>query len=119
VRKFCSQEGSVDADVRTFWCKNIGFFEIYDVSAQTRGLSRGHFADRGINFSRYCADALYGRPLIMDVGAKSSAATKKHTMMGQKYFKEGQTSVWGEYTKYNKINSNSENFREGKNILNK
>jgi len=34
-------------------------------------------------------------------------------MVGQKYFKEkrAQTSVWGEkYTKYNKINNNSENF---------
>jgi len=37
-------------------------------------------------------------------------------MGGQKYFKGRgeQTSVWGEYTKYNKINSNSENFRAGK-----
>jgi len=25
-------------DVRTFWCKNLGFFEIYGVSARTRGL---------------------------------------------------------------------------------
>jgi len=42
-----------------------------------------------------------------------SAATRKHTMVGQKYFKgEGQT-----YTKYNKINNNSENFRRGGRLL--
>jgi len=29
-------DGSSDADVRTFWCKNIGFFEICGVSARTR-----------------------------------------------------------------------------------
>jgi len=28
--------GSSDADVRTFWWKNIGFFEIYGMSARTR-----------------------------------------------------------------------------------
>jgi len=32
--------GVLDADVRTFWCKNFGFFELYGVSAQTR---RGGF----------------------------------------------------------------------------
>jgi len=42
-----------------------------------------------------------------------SAATRKHTVVGQKYFKgEGQTRVWGQkYTKYNNINNNLENFR--------
>jgi len=25
------------ADVRIFWCKNVGFFEIYGVSARTKG----------------------------------------------------------------------------------
>jgi len=29
--------GSSDTDVRTFWCKNIGFFEVYAVSTRTRG----------------------------------------------------------------------------------
>jgi len=46
-----------------------------------------------------------------------SAATRKHTMVGQKYFKErGQTSVMEgqKYTTYNKINNNSENFRRSK-----
>jgi len=39
--------------------------------------------------------------------------------MGQKYFKGGQTSVWRAktYTKYNKINNNSENFRRGARLL--
>jgi len=30
---------SLDADVRTFWCKNLEYFEIYGVSARTRGVS--------------------------------------------------------------------------------
>jgi len=44
------------------------------------------------------------------------AETKKHIIMGQKYFKgEGKRTFKGEdkrakYTKYNKINNNSENF---------
>jgi len=52
-----------------FGAKNFGFFEIYIVSARTRGegdLSQcGHFAKKGggVNFSRFCADVLYGRPL--------------------------------------------------------
>jgi len=29
-------KGFQDADVRTFWCKIIGFFEFYGVSARTR-----------------------------------------------------------------------------------
>jgi len=44
--------------------KNCGFFEIYDVSEQTRGLSQcGHFWDKVVNFSRFCADVFYGWPL--------------------------------------------------------
>jgi len=31
------KDGSLDADVRTFWCKDFRFFKIYGVSAQTRG----------------------------------------------------------------------------------
>jgi len=37
VRTFFGQEGSSDADICTIWWKNFGFFEIYGVSAQTRG----------------------------------------------------------------------------------
>jgi len=57
VRTFCRQGGSSDADVRTFWGKTFGFFEIYGMSAQTKELR--------VNFSRFCADVLYGRPLII------------------------------------------------------
>jgi len=50
--------------------KNFGFFEIYGVTAWTkgRGLSQcGYFADKGerANFSRFCADVFYGRPLTI------------------------------------------------------
>jgi len=64
------EEGSSDADVRIFGEKNLGFFEIYCMSTQTRGeeVSQcGHFADKwggqGVNFFRFCANVLYGRPL--------------------------------------------------------
>jgi len=30
------QGGSSKADVRSFWCKNFRFFDIYGVSARTR-----------------------------------------------------------------------------------
>jgi len=46
--------------------KNPGIFEIYDVSARTRGeLSQcEHFSDKErVNFSRFYADVFYGRPL--------------------------------------------------------
>jgi len=33
----CGQGGSLDAHVRTFWHKNVGFFEIYGVSARKKG----------------------------------------------------------------------------------
>jgi len=44
------------------------------------------------------------------------ATTRKHTKVGQKYFKRGMANVHLEqkYTKYNKINNNSENFRWAK-----
>jgi len=50
-----------------FDAKNRKFFEIYGVSAWTRerGLSQcGHFSNKGINVPRFCANVLYGRPLI-------------------------------------------------------
>jgi len=52
-----------------FCAKNFGFFKIYCVSARIRGekgLNQcGHFSDKreGVNFSRFCADVFYGRPL--------------------------------------------------------
>jgi len=36
VRTFFGQGGSLDADIRTFWRKNFGFFKIYGVFAWTR-----------------------------------------------------------------------------------
>jgi len=52
-----------------FGAINLGFFEIYDVSAQTRGEGvkpvRSFFGQGGggVNFSRFCADVFYGRSL--------------------------------------------------------
>jgi len=51
-----------------FGTKIIGFFLIY-VSARTMGGGEGASADilrtkgEGVNFSQFCADVLYGRPL--------------------------------------------------------
>jgi len=53
-----------------FGAKTFRFFEIYDVFTQTKG--RGiepvqTFCGQGgevVNFSRFCADILYGRPLM-------------------------------------------------------
>jgi len=55
--------GSSDADVHTFWCKNL----IYGVSARTRekGVEQCEQGAKGVNFSRFCADVFYGRPLIV------------------------------------------------------
>jgi len=50
-----------------FGAKNFEFFEIYGMSAQARGVDRAN-ADNlrtggeGVNFSRFCAKAFYGRP---------------------------------------------------------
>jgi len=38
-----------------FGAKKFGLFEIYRVSARTRG--------EGVNFARFYADVFYGRPL--------------------------------------------------------
>jgi len=59
IKDVRNQGGSSDVDIRTFWRKKFGLFEIYGVSARTRGrvepvrtrgrrLSQcGHFADKG------------------------------------------------------------------------
>jgi len=49
VRTFFGQgrRGSSDAGVRTFWCKNSEFFEIYRVSAQKGGRRGWASADKG------------------------------------------------------------------------
>jgi len=63
-------KGSLDADVRTIWCKNIGFFQnLWCVRSNKGELGQsGHFWTRemvGSIFSRFCADVLYGRPLMI------------------------------------------------------
>jgi len=49
--------------------KRFRFFEIYGVFARTRGVEPVRtFCGQGgrlVNFSRFCADAFYGRPLII------------------------------------------------------
>jgi len=46
-----------------FGVKKSGFFEIYDMSARTRGLSQcGHFADKE-GGGQFCAKVFNGRPL--------------------------------------------------------
>jgi len=51
-----------------FGAKNFGFFEIYDVPAQTRRVEPVRtFCGQGgeeVNFSRFCADVFHGRPLM-------------------------------------------------------
>jgi len=72
VRTFFGQEGSSYMNSAHFSAKNIGFFEIYGVSARTRGWGvepvRTFFGQGGrrsnVNFLRFCADVLYGRPLM-------------------------------------------------------
>jgi len=50
-------------EVRTFWCKNNGIFEIYDMSARTRGVEPVQIffrqERRGQFFAIFC-----GRPLL-------------------------------------------------------
>jgi len=64
--------GSSDADVRTFWYKNLRIFRnLWCVRTDKGGgrLSKcGHFANKGegVNFSRFCADVIYGRPLSVN-----------------------------------------------------
>jgi len=55
-------KGFFSADVRTFWFKIFGFFEIYSVSARTRRVGVEPVrtfcrqGGRGLNFSRFCVD---------------------------------------------------------------
>jgi len=73
VRTFYRQGegGSLDAVIRSFWCKKYGFFENNSVFALrtdkvgVRMSQCGHFADKRVwvNFSQFCADIFYGRPL--------------------------------------------------------
>jgi len=51
---FFEKEDSSDTDVRTFWCKTLRILRI---------MVRPHGQGRGVNYSRFCADVLYRRPL--------------------------------------------------------
>jgi len=64
--------GSSDVDVRKFWCKNYRIFRNLSCVRTNKGeegLSQfGHFTDMGegeVNFSRFWADVVYGRPLML------------------------------------------------------
>jgi len=66
---FCRQGGFFRCGRSHFLAQNVGFFEIYRLSAWTRGEDGWASADilrtrgEGVNFSRFCADVFYGRPL--------------------------------------------------------
>jgi len=53
-----TREGSTDADIRTFWSKKFGFFEVFGVSTRPR--------DVGVNVSRFFADVFY-KPLNANI----------------------------------------------------
>jgi len=56
-----------DMDVRSFWCKKTSDLSKFMVCPHEQGGLKqcGHFADKreGVNFSRFCADVFYRRPL--------------------------------------------------------
>jgi len=61
MQTLCGQGGSLDEDVRIFWCKKLQIF----VSARKgREEVERTFKNMGINFSRFFADVFYGRSLI-------------------------------------------------------
>jgi len=65
---FSNKEGSSDADDRTFWCINFGFFEIYVVSARAIRrfeLPRTFFGQEGRSvsfFANMCERLLWMAP---------------------------------------------------------
>jgi len=69
-RQFADKGGRLfsDADIHTFWCKSIGFFEIYGVIARTRGVELvwtfcGQ-EKRGLIFANLCRRPLWTAPYI-------------------------------------------------------
>jgi len=54
--------------------KKFGFFKIFGVSARTRRVEpvQTFYRREGVNFSRFCADVLYGRPLLENCSIKLS-----------------------------------------------
>jgi len=65
----CGQGGkgsSSDADVRTFWCKKLRIFRnLWCVRTGREG---------GGNFSRFCADVLYGQALMIKISQTVSSS---------------------------------------------
>jgi len=71
---FTDKEGSSDADVRIFWCKNFGFFEIYGVSERTRGIElvRTLFEQGGGQFfAILCGRPLWAAPKVFQYSART------------------------------------------------
>jgi len=62
VWTFCRYEVVLKMQTSTlFGAKYLGFFEVYDMCAQSGELRQyGHFADK---WSQFCADIFYGWPL--------------------------------------------------------
>jgi len=67
-------------DVRTFWCKNFGFFKNYGASARTRGRGLSqceHFADKeemGQFFENLCGRLLWTVPYQSKAASKAFQA---------------------------------------------
>jgi len=65
VQTFADNGGSLDADFRTFWHKNLRNLWYVRMKKGGGGLSSADIfrkGGRGVNFSRYYADVFYGRP---------------------------------------------------------
>jgi len=68
VHKRCSQSGwrgLSDADVRTFWCELSKVMMCRMDKERGRLSQYGYFSDKWVNFSRFCANVFYGRPLAL------------------------------------------------------
>jgi len=66
---------SSDADAALFEAKNFGFFEIYGVSALTRGKGLNQCGQgEEVNFSRFCATSFVDIPLrfVAKIGPSNS-----------------------------------------------
>jgi len=62
-----SGEGVLQMWMSALFCtKNSRFFEIYGMPARTRGVDPMWTRREGVNFSRFCADVFYGRPLTVN-----------------------------------------------------
>jgi len=74
--------------------QNLRFFKIYGVLARTREREGSATTDkRGgeVNFSRFCADVLYGRPLRITIYLFLAA---QFVVMYRRLSREAITSAW-------------------------